>query len=165
MDENLEKKHKSQMSDFERIRDFQRKLYLKAKQDKTFRFYVLYDKIRILRFLKEAYKRVKANKGRNGVDGISFDDIEEYGLDKYLREIQKELEERTEGLLQVKEGTLYPILHRLKKERLLNVRDEKSESGPSRKVYVLTGEGDRVYRQLTVILGDIFEKLEALKSE
>jgi PadR family transcriptional regulator PadR len=79
--------------------------------------------------------------------------------------IAKELEERTEGLLQVKEGTLYPILHRLKKERLLNVSDVKSESGPSRKVYVLTGEGDRVYRQLTVILGDIFEKLEALKSE
>ena len=39
MDENLQKKHKSQMSDFERIRDFQRKLYLRAKQDKTFRFY------------------------------------------------------------------------------------------------------------------------------
>ena len=79
--------------------------------------------------------------------------------------IAKELEERTDGLLQVKEGTLYPILHRLKKERLLNVHNEKSESGPSRKVYVLTGEGDRVYRQLTVLLGDIFEKLEALKSE
>jgi PadR family transcriptional regulator PadR len=79
--------------------------------------------------------------------------------------IAKELEERTDGLLQVKEGTLYPILHRLKKERLLNDRKEKSESGPSRKVYVLTGEGDRVYRHLTVLLGDIFEKLEALKSE
>jgi PadR family transcriptional regulator PadR len=79
--------------------------------------------------------------------------------------IAKELEDRTDGLLQVKEGTLYPILHRLKKERLLNVYDEKSESGPSKKVYVLTGEGDRVYRQLTVMLGDIFEKLEALKSE
>lgn len=95
MEENLQKKHKSQLSDFERIRDFQRKLYLKAKQDKNFRFYVLYDKIRIFRFLKEAYKRVKANKGRNGVDGISFDDIEKYGVDKYLKEIQKELEERT----------------------------------------------------------------------
>ena len=79
--------------------------------------------------------------------------------------IAKELEERTDGLLQVKEGTLYPILHRLKKERLLNVHNEKSESGPSRKVYVLTGEGDRVYRHLTVLVGDIFEKLEALKSE
>lgn len=79
--------------------------------------------------------------------------------------IAKELEERTDGLLQVKEGTLYPILHRLKKERLLNVHDEKSESGPSRKIYVLTGEGDRVYRHLTVLVGDIFEKLEALKNE
>ena len=79
--------------------------------------------------------------------------------------IAKELEERTDGLLQVKEGTLYPILHRLKKERLLNVHNEKSETGPSRKVYVLTGEGDRVYRHLTVLVGDIFEKLEALKNE
>ncbi len=79
--------------------------------------------------------------------------------------IVRELEERTDGLLQVKEGTLYPILHRLRKERLLNVHDERSDSGPSRKVYVLTGEGDRVYRQLSVIVGNIFEKLEVLKSE
>lgn len=77
--------------------------------------------------------------------------------------IVRELEERTEGLLEVKEGTLYPILHRLKNERLLNVRTEKSESGPRRKVYVLTGEGDRVYRRLSGIIEDIFEKLEALK--
>lgn len=79
--------------------------------------------------------------------------------------IAKELEESTEGLLQVKEGTLYPILHRLRKERLLNVHNERSETGPRRKVYVLTGEGDRVYRHLTVLVGDIFEKLEALKSD
>lgn len=77
--------------------------------------------------------------------------------------IARELEERTDGLLQVKEGTLYPILHRLRKERLLNVHTEKSESGPIRKVYVLTGEGDRVFRQLSILVGDIFEKLEALK--
>jgi PadR family transcriptional regulator PadR len=77
--------------------------------------------------------------------------------------IVRELGERTDGLLQVKEGTLYPILHRLKRERLLNDRVEKSDSGPRKKVYVLTGEGDRVYRKLTMILGDIFEKLEDLK--
>jgi PadR family transcriptional regulator PadR len=77
--------------------------------------------------------------------------------------IVRELEERTDGLLEVKEGTLYPILHRLKRDRLLNDRIEKSDSGPRRKVYVLTGEGDRVYRRLSTILGDIFEKLEELK--
>ncbi|MHA2072109.1 MAG: PadR family transcriptional regulator [Candidatus Thorarchaeota archaeon] len=77
--------------------------------------------------------------------------------------IVRELEERTDGVLEVKEGTLYPILHRLKKERLLNDRIEKSDAGPRKKVYVLTGEGDRVYRRLSKILGDIFEKLEELK--
>jgi len=79
--------------------------------------------------------------------------------------IARELEQRTDGLLQIKEGTLYPILHRLRKERLLNVYDEKSDSGPIRKVYVLTGEGDRVYRQLTVLVGSIFEKLEVLGND
>ena len=77
--------------------------------------------------------------------------------------IARELDERTDGLLEVKEGTLYPILHRLKKDRLLNSHSEKSEAGPKRKTYVLTGEGDRVYRELSVILGNIFEKLEALR--
>ncbi|MGQ4871955.1 MAG: PadR family transcriptional regulator [Candidatus Thorarchaeota archaeon] len=78
--------------------------------------------------------------------------------------IARELEQRTDGLLEVKEGTLYPILHRLRKERLLNVRTEKSDTGPERKVYVLTGEGDRVYRELSVTLSSIFEKLEELMS-
>ena len=77
--------------------------------------------------------------------------------------IARELEEKTDGLLGVKEGTLYPILHRLRKERLLNVRTESSEAGPVRKVYVLTGDGDRVYRELTGILGSIYDKLEALR--
>jgi PadR family transcriptional regulator PadR len=77
--------------------------------------------------------------------------------------IARDLNEKTDGLLEVKEGTLYPILHRLRKERLLNVRKEKSDAGPQRKVYVLTGEGDRVYRELSAILGNYFEKLEGLR--
>ncbi|NWF96257.1 MAG: PadR family transcriptional regulator [Candidatus Thorarchaeota archaeon] len=79
--------------------------------------------------------------------------------------IARELHKKTDGLLEVKEGTLYPILHRLKQERLLNVRVERSDAGPSRKVYVLTGEGDRVYRELTVTLELMFSKLEELTSE
>jgi len=76
--------------------------------------------------------------------------------------IARELEEKTDGLLEVKEGTLYPILHRLREDRLLNVRAEKSDTGPGRKGYVLTGEGDRVYRELAVTLVRMYEKLEAL---
>ncbi len=76
--------------------------------------------------------------------------------------IARELDERTDGLLEVKEGTLYPILHRLRKDRLLNSYTEESDVGPRRKMYVLTGEGDRVYRELSRTLTDVFEKLEAL---
>ncbi len=79
--------------------------------------------------------------------------------------IARELDERTDGLLEVKDGTLYPILHRLSKERLLNVHTEKSDSGPNKKVYVLTGEGDRVYRELSVLLFEMFHHLEALRGE
>ena len=83
------------MSDAERIQDFQRKLYRKAKQDKKFRFYVLYDKVRLPRFLKEAYKRCKANNGSAGVDGMTFSDVEAYGVDRFISEIIDELETKT----------------------------------------------------------------------
>ncbi len=46
-------------------------------------------------FLREAYKRCKANKGCAGVDGISFDDVEKYGVDKFLSEIIHDLETQT----------------------------------------------------------------------
>jgi len=92
---SLQKERTAQKSDGEKIRDFQRKIYLKAKQEKGYRFYVLYDKIRSKRFLKEAYKRVKANGGAAGVDGETFQEIEEYGTERYLRKIQEELEEKS----------------------------------------------------------------------
>ncbi len=91
----LQKREKSQQSDKERVRDFQRNLYRKAKREPAFRFYVLYDKIRLPHFLNEAYKRVKANGGVSGVDGKTFSDIEEYGVENYLTEISKELKEQT----------------------------------------------------------------------
>lgn len=85
---------KSQMSDKERVRDFQRKLYRKAKQEKSFRFYVLYDKVRLPHFLREAYKRCKANGGSAGVDGMRFEDVELYGVDRFLADIKEELESK-----------------------------------------------------------------------
>ncbi|MCK4559743.1 MAG: group II intron reverse transcriptase/maturase, partial [Calditrichia bacterium] len=79
----------------ERVQDLQRKLYRKAKQDKGFRFYVLYDKVRLPHFLREAYRRCKAKNGCPGVDGVSFKDVEAYGVDKFISEIIEELENKT----------------------------------------------------------------------
>lgn len=92
---DLQTRPKSQMSDKERVRDFQRKLYQKAKQEETFRFYVLYDKVRLPHFLRESYNRCKANRGSAGVDGMTFKDVEIYGIDKFLAEIVEELEKST----------------------------------------------------------------------
>lgn len=49
----------------------------------------------------------------------------------------------------VVEGTLYPLLTRLKNNGLLQYRWEESESGPPRKYYKLTEEGDAYFSALT----------------
>jgi RNA-directed DNA polymerase len=89
------KRKKSEMTDDERVRDFQRKLYRKAKQEPDFRFYVLYDKIGHIHFLREAYRRVKMSRGAPGIDGITFEQIEEEGLEKFLLSLQEELKNKT----------------------------------------------------------------------
>jgi len=78
-------------TDDEKIFDFQGKIYQKAKQEKAFRFYILYDKVYSMHFLRRSYKLVKANKGRCGVDNVDFYQIEHYGVEKYLAEISLEL--------------------------------------------------------------------------
>lgn len=95
MSEALQKKRKSQMSDEERVRDFQRKLYRKAKLEEVYKFYVLYDKIRLPYVLREAYKRCKQNGGSPGVDGVDFTGIEAKGVSKFLEDIRRELETQT----------------------------------------------------------------------
>jgi group II intron reverse transcriptase/maturase len=92
---NLEPTRPELKSDEQRVREFQRKLYQKAKQESGFRFYVLYDKIGLPHFLREAYRRVRSNRGRPGVDGMTFEAIEASGVEAFLAEIAEEL--RTES--------------------------------------------------------------------
>ena len=95
LDNNLKVNESTRKSGNERVRDFQRKLYQKAKQEKDFRFYRLYDKIYLRHFLEEAYKRVKANRGAPGVDGVTFEQIESEGLEAFLENIRKDVEQKT----------------------------------------------------------------------
>ena len=81
----------------EKIRELQRKLYQKAKQEKEYRFYLLYDKVYRMDILSHAYQLVKSNKGAGGIDGITFEDIEEMegGQQRYLASIAGELKNKT----------------------------------------------------------------------
>lgn len=75
----------------EKVRQLQNKLYLTAKKCSSRRFHAMYDKVYRDDILIEAWKRVKVNKGSSGIDGISIEDIENAGAEKYLKEIQREL--------------------------------------------------------------------------
>lgn len=77
----------------EKVRKLQRKLYLAAKSNSKRRFHALYDKVYRKDILIEAWKRVKANGGVGGIDRVTFTDIEDYGVETFLLEIQKELKE------------------------------------------------------------------------
>ena len=78
----------------ERIQTLQRKLYLKAKREPTYRFYALYDKVYRPDVLEHAYALSKANRGAAGVDGVGFDDVESYGRERFLSELRDELREK-----------------------------------------------------------------------
>jgi len=79
----------------EKIRILQRKLYRKAKAEPAFRFYALYDKICREDILCHAYDLVRANAGAPGVDGVSFGQIEERGLEAWLTGLREELVSKT----------------------------------------------------------------------
>ena len=80
----------------ENIRTLQRKLYTQAKQEPAYRFYALHDKVWRADILSHAYRLVRANKGSPGVDGISFEVIEQTtGIDAFLSELAQDLKEKT----------------------------------------------------------------------
>lgn len=79
----------------DRVERLRKKLYEKAKREPDFRFYSLYDKVCWTETLTRAYRQAKANDGTAGVDGVRFEDIESYGVDRWLGELRQELLEET----------------------------------------------------------------------
>jgi RNA-directed DNA polymerase len=79
----------------DRVERLRKKLYEKAKREPAFRFYSLYDKVCWAETLELAYRQAKANAGAAGVDGVRFEDIKSYGVDRWLAELRQELVEET----------------------------------------------------------------------
>jgi PadR family transcriptional regulator PadR len=78
----------------------------------------------------------------------------------YASDILKDLKRAD---LLVVEGTLYPLLSRLKSLELLNYTWKESDSGPPRKYYTLTKKGKETLEQLELAWSELTKSINSLK--
>src|SRR5258708_17905307 len=86
------------------VQKLQTALHAKAKESPSLRFYALYDKVYRKDILAFAYECCRANGGAAGADGQRFEDIEAYGVERWLDELAQELKSRTYQPLPVRRG-------------------------------------------------------------
>jgi len=79
----------------DKVRQLQRRLWAAAKRSPERRFHALYDRIFRSDVLREAWKRVRRNKGAAGVDRQSIAEVESLGVERFLEALQSELREGT----------------------------------------------------------------------
>jgi RNA-directed DNA polymerase len=77
------------------LQDLRRRIYVKAKAEPTGRFWGLYVHVCKRETLQEAYQMAKSNNGAPGIDGVTFEAIEESGVESFLKQIQDELVHNT----------------------------------------------------------------------
>src|SRR2546425_11389369 len=77
------------------LQDLRRSLYVKAKAEPTWRFWGLYIQVCKRETLQEAYQMAKSNDGAPGIDGVTFEAIEESGVEDFLKQIRDELVSNT----------------------------------------------------------------------
>jgi len=75
-----------------KVQQLQRALWTAAKQSSGRRFHALYDRICRGDVLQEAWERVRENRGAAGVDRLTLAAVEDYGVDRMLRELRRDLQ-------------------------------------------------------------------------
>ncbi len=73
------------------LQDLRRSLYVQAKAEPAWRFWGLYVHVCKMETLWEAYRMARSNDGAPGIDGVTFEAIEESGAESFLTQIRDEL--------------------------------------------------------------------------
>jgi RNA-directed DNA polymerase len=74
-----------------KVRQLQRRLWAASKRSPGRRFHALYDRILRRDVLEEAWRRVRRNRGAAGVDGETLDEVERYGVERFLDGLHHEM--------------------------------------------------------------------------
>ena len=121
------------------LQDLRRRIYAKAKAEPQWRFWGLYVHVCKMETLREAYAMAKANDGAPGIDGVTFEAIEQGDVSAYLEQIRDELVS----------GTYRPMRGRTK---------EIPKGGGKTRVLSIPSIRDRVVQgALKLVLEPIFE--------
>src|SRR5665213_538089 len=75
----------------EKVRRLQNRLWAAAKQSEDRRFHALFDRLYRSDVLWEAWSRVRANRGAAGVDAMTLEAVEDFGVERLLAELQSDL--------------------------------------------------------------------------
>ena len=67
--------------------------------------------------------------------------------DMYGYQMITELSRRSNDTFQMKEGTLYPVLHSLERDKLVTAREQETPSGRKRRYYHITAAGLRALEE------------------
>jgi len=121
------------------LQDLRRKIYLKAKSEKSWRFWGMYVHICKMETIQESYRLCKQNKGSAGIDGVTFEQVEKEGVIKLLTEIQQELIS----------GTYLPMRNR--------IQHIPKGNGKTRKLGIPTIKDRIVQGAIKLILEPVFE--------
>jgi RNA-directed DNA polymerase len=73
------------------LQDLRRRIYVKAKAEPSWRFWGLYVHVCKMETLREAYQMARSNDGAPGIDGVTFEAIEQSGVESFLEQIRAEL--------------------------------------------------------------------------
>src|SRR5215469_15448790 len=123
------------------VRALQHTLYRAAKADPGRRFHALWDKVLRRDVLWRAWVAVRRNDGASGIDKLTLDQVEEYGIDRFLAEIQTEL----------REGRYRPLPAR---QVLIPKRDQPGQQRP----LAIAAVRDRVVQAaLKIVFERVFE--------
>src|SRR5260370_42228318 len=77
------------------LQDLRRSLYIKAKAQPAWRFWGLYVHVCKMETLQEAYCMAKKNDGAPGIDGVTFEALEQSGEESFLQQIRDEMVSHT----------------------------------------------------------------------